>query len=794
MLFIIMSNVIKAQVATVSNQENGEKLNGVSFISTNPNLFAESNQDGEIDISKFKESESIEIRRIGFQTLFTSYKKISNNKFNVFLIPSSINLDGVVISASRWEQKSSDIPSKIVSISAEDVQLQNPQTAADLLKASGAVFVQKSQQGGGSPMIRGFATNRLLYTVDGVRMNTAIFRGGNIQNVISLDPFAIENTEVFFGSGSTIYGSDAIGGVMSFKTKEARLSLNDEPYISGNATTRFSSANQEKTMHFDVNIGLKKWAFLSSISHNNFGDLKMGSHGPDEYLRPFYVQRIDSVDKVLSNDDPQIQKPSGYTQYNLMQKVRFQPNENWDFEYAFHFSETSSYSRYDRHIRTRNSLPRYGEWYYGPQKWMMNQISINHSSGSKLYDNLSLRIAQQKFEESRISRDINSDTRERRIEEVDAYSVNADFTKTINDKNKLFYGVEAVWNDVESTGLNDNIASNTTTAAATRYPQSTWHSFGFYVNNQHRFSEKTTLQSGVRLNNYGLNAEFDTSFYSFPFTTAELSKTSLTGNLGLVYKPQETLILSANASTAFRAPNVDDVGKIFDSEPGAVVVPNTNLEAEYAYNFDVGITKMFSNKLKLELNAFYTLLDNALVRRDFTLNGQDSIVYAGEMSRVQAIQNAAVANVYGFQAGIEVILAKGLKLSSVANYQVGEEELDDGTISPSRHAAPFFGLTRLQYRTEKLNLELNSQYSGKRDFSDLPISEQAKDYMYAIDENGNPHSPGWYTVNFKANYQLNETFRIGAGLENVLDKRYRPYSSGLVAPGRNFILSLSARF
>lgn len=794
MLLVFVSNVIKAQIATVSNQENGEKIDGVSFISTNPNLFAESNQDGEIDISKFKESESIEIRRIGFQTLFTSYNSLSNNNFNVFLIPSSINLDGVVISASRWEQKSSDIPSKIVSISAEDVQLQNPQTAADLLNASGAVFVQKSQQGGGSPMIRGFATNRLLYTVDGVRMNTAIFRGGNIQNVISLDPFAIENTEVFFGSGSTIYGSDAIGGVMSFKTKEARLSLNDEPYISGNATTRYSSANQEKTMHFDVNVGLKKWAFLSSISHNNFGDLRMGSHGPDEYLRPVYVQRIDSVDKVVSNDDPQIQKPSGYTQYNLMQKVRFQPNENWDMEYAFHYSETSPYARYDRHIRLKNGLPRYGEWRYGPQKWMMNQISINHSSSSKLYDNLSVRFAQQKFEESRISRDINSDTRERRIEEVVAYSINADFTKKINAKNKLFYGLEGVLNEVESSGFDDDIAVNSTSKAATRYPQSNWHSFGVYLNNQHKFSDKTTLQSGVRLNNYGLRADFDTSFYPLPFTEAELSKTSLTGNLGLVYKPNNSWILSTNASTAFRAPNVDDVGKIFDSEPGAVVVPNQNLKAEYAYNFDVGITKMFTNKLKLDVNAFYTLLDNALVRRNFTLNGQDSIVYSGELSQVQAIQNAAVANVYGVQAGLEIILAKGLKLSSVANFQVGEEELDDGTVNPSRHAAPFFGVARLQYRTEKLNLELNSQYSAKRDFEDLPISEQGKGFMYAIDENGNPHSPGWYTVNFKANYQLNETFRIGAGIENILDKRYRPYSSGLVAPGRNLMMSLSVKF
>src|SRR5690606_22275722 len=98
-----------------------------------------------------------------------------------------------------------------------------PQTAADMLAGSGEVFVQKSQLGGGSPMIRGFATNRLLYAVDGVRMNTAIFRAGNLQNVINLDPFATESVEVIFGPGSVMYGRDAIGGVMSFQTLMPRL-------------------------------------------------------------------------------------------------------------------------------------------------------------------------------------------------------------------------------------------------------------------------------------------------------------------------------------------------------------------------------------------------------------------------------------------------------------------------------------------------------------------------------------------------------------------------------------------
>ena len=133
-------------------------------------------------------------------------------------------LEGVVVSANKWEQKLNEVPNKIVKINKNDILRNNPQTSADLLGQSGNVFIQKSQLGGGSPMIRGFATNRVLLVADGVRMNNAIYRSGNLQNVISIDPLSTETAEVIFGPGTVIYGSDAIGGVMDFHTLQPRFS------------------------------------------------------------------------------------------------------------------------------------------------------------------------------------------------------------------------------------------------------------------------------------------------------------------------------------------------------------------------------------------------------------------------------------------------------------------------------------------------------------------------------------------------------------------------------------------
>ncbi|MDQ3143035.1 MAG: TonB-dependent receptor [Bacteroidota bacterium] len=779
------------QLVHFFDEDTRQPIEHVFLLSEVPKLSTSSNADGQADVSLFKEVKIIEIRSLAYETIFKTYAELIAIE-KISLRKDGLLLDPIVISATRWNQVSTSSPSKILTISKKDIQLQNPQSAADLLALSSEVFIQKSQQGGGSPMIRGFSTNRLLYSVDGVRMNTAIFRSGNLQNVISIDPFAIEKTEILFGPGSVIYGSDAIGGVMSFQTLEPQSAEGEEVLVKGSTLARFASANKEKTAHVDVNVGWKKWAILSSLSSNDFGDLKMGSHGPKEYLRPFYVQRIDQQDAVIQNEDPLIQRPSAYTQINMMQKLQYKPDENWKFQYALHYSATSSYSRYDRHIQYRNGSPRYGEWNYGPQIWMMNHFNILNAISNKFYDQANLSFAIQNFEESRIDRNIHQPDRHIRTENVEAYAINLDFNKSIHTKHKLYYGIEWVLNDVHSEGRDEDISNGISKPGPSRYPQANWSSYAAYLNNEFKISEKMLLQGGIRFNQYKINADFDTTFYPFPFTKTKIQNGAIIGSVGLVYRPVETWILRSNLSTGFRAPNIDDMGKVFDSEAGSVIIPNPDLKAEYAYNMDFGIAKIFNSTIKVDISAYYTYLKDAMVRRDFNLNGQDSIYYNGELSRVQAIQNAAFTRVYGIQAGIEIKLPANFSILSKYNYQVGKEENDDNSTSPSRHAPPGFGVTRLNYTVNKLTLQIYVNYSEGKTYDDLPQEERGKPEIYALDDDRKPFSPTWYSINFKAMVQLNEIFSIQSGLENISDQRYRTYSSGIVSSGRNFILSLKA--
>ncbi len=794
---LLFFQAVSAQEITVLDIETREPITNLVVYNLERSKTVLTDFDGKCNLDEFDSNERIYFKHIGYQSKKTTKSQLLKRGKRVYMTLNPEQLDEVVMSISKWEQQKKDIPQKIASINARDIAFAHPQTSADLLQSSGKVFIQKSQLGGGSPMIRGFATNRLVLSVDGVRMNNAIFRGGNLQNVISIDPFTIKNTEVIFGPGSVIYGSDAIGGVMNFFTKEAQFSRNDSIAFSGNANYRFASANTENTGHLDFNLGRRKWAFLSSATYNSFDDLKMGEHGHESYLRNFYVVRNNGTDILMGTDKPKVQRPTGYDQINLMEKIIYKPNNNWKYDLGLYYSRTSAFPRYDRLIRPDRDGEglRSAEWFYGPQKWFMGNFQLYKQGRGKFYDGLKITTAYQHFEESRNDRDFQDPIRYTTREKVNALSSNVDFeNKKIGDL-RLYYGTEYIFNKVGSEGSRKNIETGANNDAASRYPDgATWQTVAGYVNAEYKAKPNITILSGLRYSHVWIDAEFDTTFYPFPFTIANLNNGALTGSLGLSWFPKADLQLTLNGSTGFRAPNIDDVGKVFDSEPGSVVVPNPDLEPEYAYNAEIGIQRNIKDRIVLKGAAFYTYLVDALVRRDYNFNGESRIIYNGELSNVQAIQNAAKAYAYGFELGLEAILSEEFSVLANLTFTEGVEEDDNGMETPARHAAPTFGDLHIKWDNQKFRTDLFLNFNGEIPFADLTLSERSKEYIYASDTDGNPYSPSWYTLNFRSQYQISNKLRASLNLENITNQRYRPYSSGITAAGRNLILGLGYAF
>jgi hemoglobin/transferrin/lactoferrin receptor protein len=782
---------LQAQTISIVNAKTGKPVEGVLVISDKNT--AQSDLEGKVNLSAFTTDENLKFQHASFLKYNSTKQKIVNQGGIVLLIEDPVRLNEIVVSINRWEQSKTEIPNKIKTINAEDILHYNPQTTADLLGTKGGVFIQKSQMGGGSPMIRGFSANRVLLVVDGIRMNNAIYRSGNLQNVISLDANSIESTEIIFGPGSVIYGSDALGGVMSFTTVKPRLSTSAENATSGKIMARTASANFEKTIHTTFNYGTKEWAALLSTTFTDFNDLQMGSYGPAEYLRPEYVLHdgFDETDKIIQNKNPEIQKYTAYNQFNILGKLRFRPNESIEINLSANHSQTSGIPRYDRLIVYRNNALRYGDWYYGPQKWTLLSGQIQYKKDCTLFDKLSLLSGYQLYTESRHDRNINSIELQNRQEDLDVFSVNLDFGKTIDKQNEFFYGFETYINKINSTGFVRDLLTEERETIASRYPNnSDYGSVAGYISYKLNLKDRIILQAGSRYTHTWLNGTFDNRFYNFPFDGFNMKNAALIGNIGMVWHPTSEWQINVNASTGFRSPNIDDVAKVFDSEPGNVIVPNPNLKPEYARNIEIGIIRSYTSKARIEISGFYTRLKDAMVRRDFTLNGQDSIMYDGMLSQVEALVNADAADIYGGSFTFEYLSTTTIRTRNDLTITHGKDS--DGY--PVRHVPPTFGSSHLIYEKQKWFVDLFVDYSEKLDYEQLAPSEQEKPYMYATDENGHPYSPSWWTLNLETSYTLNKVFILSGGVENILDKRYRTYSSGIVSPGINFVFSVSARF
>lgn len=801
---IILSAVNSfSQIATVSNEVTREPVANAVITSKlpAPNIrlwSATTNAKGEVDISAIADADSIYVRHTKYGTQGFSMEEIKNNKFKIYLHEKSFTLEEVVFSASKTEEKKSETPYSITVVTDKQISFSNPQTSADMLQNTGGVFVQKSQMGGGSPVLRGFESNRVLIVVDGVRMNNAIYRSGHVQDVITIDPNMLARTEVLFGPSSVIYGSDALGGTMHFYSKKPLLSPDTVTLVRSNAMLRSSSANNELTAHFDLNFGGQKWASLTSITRSDYGDLRMGRKA-NPFFGNFgwctkYVEQLNGSDTVLLNNDPYLQRNTGYSQLDFTQKIFFLQNEKVSHLLNFQFSTSSDIPRYDRLAQMdSNGDPVYAEWNYGPQKRMLGSYAVNVHGDSSLYDNASIIFSAQLIGQDRITRRLYSENRRSQNETVSVYAVNADFRKSFKEKHELRYGIEFTYNDVQSKATSTNIPSNTETPTDTRYPDggSTMFTGAVYISHIWKISPKLILTDGFRFSYIGLKANWaDTSIFNLPFSEAKQNNLAPGGTLGISWLPTERFRFHANVSTGFRAPNVDDLGKIFESAPGLLFVPNVNLKPEMAIGGEAGIDWEFSPGAKIDFTAFYSLLNNAIVTKDFQFNGADSVLYDGELSKVQASQNADKAFIYGYTTGLTADFNEHFSFRGSLTYTYGRyENVENDTLIPMDHIPPLFGQAGLSFHSKGFEAEIFTRFNGWKRLVDY--SPSGEDNLNQATPFG---MPDWATVNFRSEYNINKHIGINFSVENIFDINYRHFASGVSAPGRNFILAVRAHF
>ena len=786
--FITLSFTGFSQTITIRDNSTREPLEKALIQDKNNNqVFTDAK--GKANLSSLNKEDSIIIFSFGY-----TLKKVKvTTETTIDLISKSVNLDEIVLSANRKSEHKIDVPYSIEIIKQKDIEFTNPATSGDLLSNTGQVFVQRSQAGGGSPSLRGFEANKVLLVIDGVRMNNAIYRGGHLQDVMTIDPNMLERTEVVFGPSSTIYGSDALGGVMHFYTKNAQFSTDEKMLVKANAMVRYASAAQEKTSHLDFNLGWKKIASMTNITFSDFGDVRSGSNKLTGYTnvwdRNYYQDRINERDTMIKNSDNNVQKGSGYSQLDIMQRFNIKTGQYMVHNLNFQYGASSFLPRYDRlNGDYKSGKFKFAENGYAPQKRLLAAYTLNYDGRTTISDNVKVILAYQKIDQDRITRNFQSLNRKTQQEDVTVLSANVDAFKLIKEKHEVRYGLEFTNNDVQSKASFKNISTNIETAADTRYAGggSTMTTFAAYASHAWEVSKQFVITDGVRYTNTSLSSKFtDTTFFKFPFTTANQKNQALTGNIGFTWKLDNDYKVSILSNTGFRSPNVDDMSKVFESST-YVVVPNPTLKPEYTYNFEMGISKVLQGKYKFDLTGFYTNLTNALVVADFKLDGKDSAMYNGSMTKVKATQNADNAYIYGVSAGVQFDFNERVSFKSVLNYTYGRyisSNLD--TVIPLDHIAPLFGQTSLTYKAKGFDGEFFIRYNGKKTLADY--SPSGEDNLQYATVNG---MPAWFTLNIRLGANLTKNLRLNAACENLTDNRYRAFASGINAPGRNFIISL----
>ena len=717
---------------------------------------------------------------------------------------SSKRLQDVVIYANKFPTLSKNIVQRVVALT-DKALIQQQANTADILTASGQVFVQKSQAGGGSPVVRGFEASRVLLMVDGVRMNSAIFRAGHLQNIITVDNMILDRVEIIYGPSSTLYGSDALGGVVNLFTKQPQLfksnitSKKAAWNVDGNLVYRYGNGQNEQRQHIDINIANNKWAYLTSFTNSSFGDLRQGnkrsSTYPDFGKRFFYVARENNIDVVKDNSaSVNIQKLSGYNQTDLLQKLMYQPNENTTHILNVQISNSSNINRYDRLTETSKGLPVYSEWYYGPQVRNMIGYKLTKSNLNGYFQKLTTNVNYQHLEESRMSRRFKSNDKEYRFEAVDMVGLNMDLLHQ-GKSSALNIGIESYYNHVGSTAYSNNIATNVRSSIATRYSDGPTNmaNYALYAQHTQFLKGNWVLNTGLRLNSVQLNANFkDTALMHFPFTDANQDNTAITGNIGMAYNGAAGLRVSFGASSGFRAPNVDDLTKVFDTRTGYVVVPNKDLKPEYTYNTELNVSKTTST-YSIGASLFYTWFKNALVVDKFKWNNASSILYQGIMSDVYATQNKAKAIVYGFNVNGSANLTPNTILAATYTYTKGnytnQKPIGLNTALPLDHIPPSYGRIGLKQELKKFSAEIFTVFNGWKRIEDYNLNGEDNE-IYATKEG----MPAWQIWNINTSYQPTKKLNLSLQIENIADLNYRYFASGISALGRNYVVQARYSF
>jgi hemoglobin/transferrin/lactoferrin receptor protein len=681
----------------------------------------------------------------------------------------------VVVTGRKREEKQFDANRAISSVKSEEIRKEAKGTLPDAIDNVEGAFVQKTNTGGGSPILRGLIGPQVLITIDGVRFNNSVYRTGPVQYLNLIDPYSLEKIEVMKGPGSVLYGSDAMGGVINLSPVSPSQFRKTEDFdYAANLFGKFGSADLSGVGHAHGGIGYKGFGAKAGVTYKYFNSLKSGGD-------PWKGK----VDGLKKGEQPW----TGYDNLSLFSNLEY----NFPGMKGWRVSAVYLHSRIDDAGRTDRVLNQQGEIASKPSLTVYDNTS--HFAYARLNMNISplstkgeATFSYHNFFERADSLPLDRENLNKRMsvsrDEVTVDTIGADLkfqTSLLKGFWNLNYGGSYYHDMIDSLRKTDSENSGIFTKSdATPYPEgSTYSNFGLYLYNEltlwYRDKQSAALDFGYRFHGFrgaapekGDLEKVDISNYGHVFSAS------------LQYLYEEKVNVAFSFSQGFRAPNFNeavllgDTGKFFH-------IPNSDLDPEYSNTFEL-LLNLKNEKAFVGGAAYITLIEDVIIREHSTWNGESE--YSGKP--VAQNVNGNDAKIFGIEGNTGVELPAGFFVSGKGSYVKGWKTIDSGTV-PYTRIPPLMGEVKLRwnapefYRT-KTYIETFIRGADRQDrLSPEDISDNR------IPEDG---TPAWWTLNFRAGANFKENYKLNLSFENVLNRQYKYHASGIYAPGFNFSASL----
>ncbi len=693
-------------------------------------------------------------------------------------------------------------------VTEQNVRDTSPGSLADALRGQVGVSVQQTTPGQGTIYLRGLAGREIVHLIDGVRLNSALFRSPNNAILSTVDPFSFRSIEVIRGPSSVLHGSDAMGGVLSMATPLPGYSI-------GRPTTRImafqgvtsnpvGSQSRIAARHSEEN-----WAAHLGLTYVGSGDVMPGG----SMLTPASTSYVGLERAPGASYQPLMidtQRGTSFQRLSGDGSLRFRLTPHLEVVLRGQLSERPSLVRYDEvtpRFAPPPSKPARAEATLGPLVRAMTSATLVHRPVRGMYDSALLTVAWQRLAEEQLRRDFDetcvpgvtgekasscrtrlrldpATTRRTERSRVDALSVRAE-ARFLNAKRTVgaTIGVEGIHEVVASSAAQVTVSSGVSEAAEPRYPSgATMSQAGLFAQFEVWWLRNLRGHIGGRASAFAIDVPGRPGIA--PLLGGAAVKNALFDGaltMGLSWELTKGMAWVANAGRGVRSPNIDDYAGLGARAGGRFQVPNASLQPEHTHAVDTGI-KVARGPLQAETYLFFTHFSDAIGLAKTAVDGQQSDPSGALYVRGE---NVSRLDLYGLESDVRIeaprtggVYARG----SVTRFN----ESSGSSLSAAERVLPpvqgTVGFWLLPVSKLRVEVFANGRASQRRvlRIDDTRIAPGGTD--------------GFVTVHARAVYTISPQLTARVALDNITNRLALEHGSGFYLPGFSGTASLEGSF